>query len=64
MKGKSNIFFKLDDLMRIKVQFGDENEVNVMGKCTLAFNTNQGETTHIHNNFFMPKLQHTLLSIG
>lgn len=50
--------------MRSTVKFGDNKEVDVVGKGTLAVKTKQGDTTHIHNTFFVPKLKHSLLSIG
>lgn len=56
MTGKSNFFVKLDDSMRSKVKFGDDKEVDVMGKGTLAVKTKQGDTTNIHNTFFVPKI--------
>ncbi|XP_059066133.1 uncharacterized protein LOC131857500 [Cryptomeria japonica] len=64
MTGKSDFFAKLDDSVRSKVIFGDDKEVDVMGKGTLAVKTKQGDTTNIHNTFFVPELQHSLLSIG
>lgn len=64
MTDKSDLFVKLDDSVRSQVKFGDDKEVDVMGKGTLAFKTKQGETTHIHDTLFVPQLQHNLLSIG
>ncbi len=50
--------------MRSRVKFGDDKEVDVMGKGTLAVKTKQGEITYIHDTLHMAKLQHNLLSIG
>lgn len=35
-----------------------------MGTGTLVVKTKQGDTTHIHNIFFVPTLEHSILSIG
>eukprot|EP01018_Ginkgo_biloba_P020396 Gb_28242 [translate_table: standard] len=64
MIGNRDLFVKLDESIKIRVKFGDDKEVDVMGKGTLAVKTKQGETTYIHDILHVPELQHNLLSVG
>eukprot|EP01018_Ginkgo_biloba_P039433 Gb_15074 [translate_table: standard] len=64
MTENHDLIVKLDESMRSHVKFGDDKEVDVMGKGTLAMKTKQGETTYIHDILHVPKLQPNLLSVG
>ena len=64
MIGKSDLFVKLDEFVRSQVKFGDDKEVDVMGKDALLVKTKQEEITYIHDTLHVPKLQHNPLTIG
>lgn len=52
--------------MTVKNQdrFGDDKEVDVMGRGTLTLTTKKGDTTLIYDTLHVPKLEHNILSIG
>lgn len=49
--------------VKSQVKFGDDKEVDVMGRGTLPLTNKQGDTTLIHATLHVPKLEHNLVSI-
>lgn len=64
MTGKQKLFFSLDENQRHVVRLGDNKEMQVAGKGSVAVITQNGETKLIHNVQFVPNLAHNLLSVG
>ena len=64
MTGNRNLFVNLDDSVKGQVKFGDDNQVQIMGKGTLAIKTKKGSIMYMHDTLFVPGLKHNLLSIG
>lgn len=44
--------------------FGDNNQVNIVGKRIIAFKERTGKILHMHDTLYVPGLKHNLLSIG
>lgn len=64
MTGRKELFFKLDENQRHVVKLGDNKEMQVAGKGSVAVTTQIGETKLIHNVQYVPNLAHNLLSVG
>ncbi|PKA55296.1 Retrovirus-related Pol polyprotein from transposon TNT 1-94 [Apostasia shenzhenica] len=63
MSSVRSMFQDLDESQKLQVRLGDDKQVEVEGKGTLI-KTAQGNTKHLDNVFFVPKLAHNLLSVG
>ncbi|PKA46818.1 Retrovirus-related Pol polyprotein from transposon TNT 1-94 [Apostasia shenzhenica] len=64
MSSVRSMFQDLDESQKLQVRLGDDKQVEVEGKGTLVIKTAQGNTKHLDNVFFVPKLAHNLLSVG
>ena len=64
MTGHKNLFVELDESVRGKVNFGNDNQVEVLGKGTLAIVAKKGIIMYVHDIFYVPSLKHNLLSVG
>lgn len=64
MTGQRNLFKKLDDNHKHLVKLGDNKEIRVEGRGTMALKTLQGEVKLLHDVQFVPNLPHNLLSVG
>lgn len=64
MTGKKELFQKLDETQKHVVKLGDNKEIQVAGKGSIAVTTQHGETKLNHNVQFVPNLAHNLLSVG
>lgn len=60
MSGERNLFRNLDESFKIGVRLGDNKEISVEGKGTVALNTLQGGVKLLHNVQFVPGLAHNL----
>ncbi|KAI0494408.1 hypothetical protein KFK09_024542 [Dendrobium nobile] len=64
MTGMKTLFKEIDMSKKSEVKFGDNNAVQVEGKGSIAVGTNDGKVKLLHDVLYVPKLAHTLLSIG
>ncbi|XP_039118662.1 uncharacterized protein LOC120254665 [Dioscorea cayenensis subsp. rotundata] len=64
MTSRRELFHNLDETLRHKVRLGDDKEVDVLGKGSVAIQVCGGETKLIHGVQFVPSLAHNLLSVG
>jgi hypothetical protein len=64
MTGNKIQFVKLDESVKGKVNFGNDKEVDIMGKGTLAIKVNNGGVMYVQDTLFVPGLRHNLISIG
>ncbi|XP_052201693.1 uncharacterized protein LOC127807695 [Diospyros lotus] len=61
---KKSSFRELDESQRSEVRLGDDNQMQVEGKCTIAIKTSQGNVKLLHDVQYAPNLAHNLLSVG
>jgi hypothetical protein len=64
MTGNKIQFVKLDEIVKGKVNFGNDKEVDIMGKGTLAIKVNSGGVMYVQDTLFVLGLRHNLISIG
>ncbi|XP_059069026.1 uncharacterized protein LOC131859382 [Cryptomeria japonica] len=64
MSCKKEMFATMDDLVKSKLKLGNDQRVSVMGKGSINIRTKQGEEKHISDVYYVPRLQHSLISIG
>lgn len=64
MTGNKSLFVNLDDSVKGKVNFGNDNEADIMGKGTFAIKLKNGGVMYIQDTLFVPGLRHNLISIG
>jgi hypothetical protein len=64
MTGNKSLFVKLDESVKGKVNFGNDNETDIMGKGTLAIKVKNGGVIYVQDTLFVPGLKHNLISIG
>ena len=64
MPGKRDLFVDLDESHKLKVKLGDNKEVQVQGRGTVAIKTNQGKVKLIHDVQYVPDIAHNLMSVG
>jgi hypothetical protein len=64
MTGNKSLFVKLDESVKGKVNFGNDNEADIMGKGTLAIKVKNGGVMYVQDTLFVPGLRHNLISIG
>jgi hypothetical protein len=64
MTRNKTLFVKLDENMKGKVNFVNDNEEEVMGKSTLFIKVKNGSIMYIHDTLFVPSLKNKLISIG
>ena len=62
MTGTKSLFQELDETQKIKVQLGNNQEMQVEGKGAVGINTGQGKV--LNNVQFVPDLGYNLLSVG
>ncbi|KAL3512752.1 hypothetical protein ACH5RR_025469 [Cinchona calisaya] len=58
-----SLFKELNQTYKIKVRLGDDKQVQVEGKGSVAIN-NGNRIKYLHNVFFVPSLSQNLLSVG
>ena len=59
-----SLFVDLDTSKKSIVLLGDDKQVQVEGKGTIAIDTTTGKQKFLHDVLFVPKLAHNLLSTG
>jgi transposase InsO family protein len=64
MSGSKEMFATMDDSIKSEVKLGNDHRVSVMGKGSINIRTKQGEEKHISDVYYVPGLQHNLISIG
>lgn len=64
MTGMRELFQELNEYFKMKVRLGDNKEIQVMGRGTVAILPKQGNLELLHNVQFAPNLAHNLLSVG
>ncbi|KAJ1704767.1 hypothetical protein LUZ63_004546 [Rhynchospora breviuscula] len=64
MTGYKHLFNQLDESYKLNVALGDDKQIRVEGKGTVAVQTNQHTTRLLKNVYFIPKLTQNLLSVG
>ena len=63
MTGNKKVFVHLDESITSEVQTGDDKRVFVKGKSDILVQTKKGEK-RISSVFYVPGLEHNLLSVG
>ena len=64
MTGNLNLFSSLDNTVQTDVTLGNNAQVIVLGKGTIDFLTNQGESNYIPDVYHVEGMKHSLLRIG
>ncbi|KAL6351339.1 hypothetical protein AAG906_035131 [Vitis piasezkii] len=64
MKRIKSLFKELDESHKLKVKLGDDKQVQVEGKGTVAVNNGHGNVKLLYNMYFIPSLTQNLLSVG
>jgi hypothetical protein len=64
MIGNTNLFVKLDESVKGKVNFGNDNEAELRGKGTLSIKVMNGSIMYIHDTLFSQSLKHNFIIIG
>ncbi|RVW83084.1 Retrovirus-related Pol polyprotein from transposon TNT 1-94 [Vitis vinifera] len=64
MTGIKSLFKELDESHKLKVKLGDDKQVQVEGKGTMAVNNGHGNVKLLYNVYFIPSLTQNLLSVG
>ncbi|KAL6312732.1 hypothetical protein AAG906_015139 [Vitis piasezkii] len=59
-----SLFKELDESHKLKVKLGDDKQVQVEGKGTVAVNNGHGNVKLLYNVYFIPSLTQNLLSVG
>ncbi|RVW94747.1 Retrovirus-related Pol polyprotein from transposon TNT 1-94 [Vitis vinifera] len=59
-----SLFKELDESHKLKVKLGDDKQVQVEGKGTVAVNNGHGNVKFLYNVYFIPSLTQNLLSVG
>lgn len=59
-----SLFKELDESHRSEVRLGDDNQMQVKGKGTIAIKTSPGDVKLLHDMQYAPNLAHNLLSVG
>ena len=64
MTGNISMFSMLDENVNSQVTLGTNSKVSAMGKGSVSFLTNKGETKSISNVYYVPGMKCNHLSIG
>lgn len=64
MSGSKEMFATMDESIKSEVKLGTDHRVSVMGKGSINIRTKQDEEKHISDVYYVPGLQHNLISIG
>ncbi|XP_074585493.1 uncharacterized protein LOC141841246 [Curcuma longa] len=64
MTGNKSLFKELDESQKMLVRLGDNKQIQVEGKDTIAVETSNGKVKLLYNVYFVPNLAHSLLSVG
>lgn len=64
MTSEKSSFQCLDESIKMQVKLGDDKQLHVEGKGTIAITTSSGKTKYLDDVFYVPKLAHNLLSVG
>jgi hypothetical protein len=63
MTRNKELFGNLDTSVKSKIKLGNDNIVEVMGKCAITVITKTGRK-NIPDVYFVPSLKHNLISVG
>lgn len=63
MNGNRILFTQLEENAFDQVQFGGNNQVDIIDKGTIAFKVKFSKTMQMHDTLYVPGLKHNLLSI-
>ncbi|XP_039127068.1 uncharacterized protein LOC120263267 [Dioscorea cayenensis subsp. rotundata] len=61
---RRSYFTELDESQKLKVRLGDDKEIEVEGRGTVAISFEGGSVKLLHDVQFVPGLAHNLLSVG
>ena len=64
ISGTVEIFWTIDESVKLEVKFGNDHQISVMGKGSISIRTKKGEEKEIPDVYYVPGLQHNLISIG
>ena len=64
MSASKEIFSAIDESIKSEVKLGNDHQILVMGKVSISIRTKKGEEKKIPNIYYVPGLQHSLISIG
>jgi hypothetical protein len=64
MTRNKDSFVKIDEFTKSEVLLGDDKEVEVNCKITIAVKTKSVQVKHINDVLYVPSLAHNLLSVG
>lgn len=64
MTGLKSIFETLDESQKQCVRLGDDKEIAVEGRRTVAIKSGDGQVKLLHDVQYVPGLAHNLLSVG
>lgn len=64
MNTNKNLFIYLEDTAFRKVWFGDNNQVDIVGKGSINFKANFGKIMHLHDTLYVLEMNHIILIIG
>ncbi|GKV51061.1 hypothetical protein SLEP1_g57737 [Rubroshorea leprosula] len=63
-RGVRSLFRNIDETVKLKVRLGDNKQVQIEGKGTIAIRTKSSIEKLIHDVYYIPNLAHNLLSVG
>ena len=64
MSGSKEIFSVIDESVKSEVKLGNDHQILVMEKGSISIRTKKGEENEIPDVYYVPGLQHNLISIG
>ncbi|KAG6419222.1 hypothetical protein SASPL_121438 [Salvia splendens] len=64
MSGSRSLFKDLDEKQKGEVRLGDDKQVSIEGRGTVAIKTVQGDVKLMQDVQYVPNLAHSLLSVG
>lgn len=64
MTSNKDMFAQIEENVSEQVMFGDNNQVSIANKGSIAFKVKTGQIMHMHDTLYVPGPKHNLLSIG
>lgn len=64
MSGEKSAFSKLDESFKTEVKLGNDTEIKVEGRGTIAIRNQNGNVKFLDDVYFAPKLANNLLCVG
>lgn len=64
MTGMKKHFQNIDESVKLQVKLGNNKEIQIEGKGTVAIKTESGTEKLIHDVYYIPGLAYNLLSVG